>query len=117
MVTNNSPDEKPLQTASFVIHATRGLLRHQTTRRKVMLIVLGIALVLLASGSTFLQTILDPREHPGRFILFWIVCAWLTLTAIFLAIFDLLMVRIDARNSRRALRENIERASSRSTPE
>jgi protein-S-isoprenylcysteine O-methyltransferase Ste14 len=103
----NSSDEKPLQTTSFVIHATRGLIRDQNTRRKAMLIVLVIAVVLLFSGSTFLAELLNPREHPGWFICFWIACGWLTLTAIFLAVFDLLMVRLEARRSRRALRENL----------
>jgi len=79
-----------------------------------MLIFLGGAVVLLISGSTFLQAMLDSREHPGRFILFWLVCAWLTLTAILLAVFDLLMVRIEARNARRELRAEIERTQSRS---
>jgi protein-S-isoprenylcysteine O-methyltransferase Ste14 len=114
-VSQTSPDEKPLQTTSFVIHATRGVIRDPGTRRKTMLIVLVVALVLLFSGSTFLQSILNPREHPGWFIFYWIVCAWLTLTAILLAIFDLLMVRLEGRRAERALRESIKTDSPRST--
>src|SRR5438105_2169696 len=111
MVTNHSPDEKPLQSFSFVVHATRGLIRDHKVRRKTMLIFLTGALILLISGSTFLQTVLDSHEHPGRFILFWLVCGWFTLTAILLALFDLLMVRIEARNARRELRTEIEQTS------
>jgi hypothetical protein len=117
MVTNNSPDNKPLQTASFVIHATRGVIRDQAIRRKTMFVLLLCALILLLCGSTLLQSTLNPADHPARFILFWIFCAWVTLTAILLAFFDLLMVRIQARNARRELRENQDRASPASPPE
>ena len=104
-MTNKSPDEKPLRTASFVIHATRGVIRDQTVRRKTMFIVILVALLWLFSGLTFLQNALNPREHLLRFAFFWLVCLWLTLTAMLLAIFDLLMVRVEARRARRMLNE------------
>jgi hypothetical protein len=113
-VSENLPDEKPLQTTSFVIHATRGVIRDQSTRRKAMLIVLALALALLLAGLTFLATALNPREHPGWFIFFWAACAWLTLTAVLLAIFDLLMVKLEARRNQRALRESLKTDSLRS---
>jgi len=50
-----------------------------------------------------------PREHPGWFLLFWVTCAWLTLTAFLLALFDLLMVRAQDRAARRILREKLDR--------
>ena len=68
-----------------------------------MFVVLLIALFMMVGGSTFLTSALDPREHPPRFILFWLACAWVTVAALLLALFDLLMVRRDAR----ALRENL----------
>ena len=104
----NSPDEKHLQTTSFVAHATRGVIRDQKTRRKAMLFLLALALLLLIAGFTFLQTALNPREHPWRVIFFWIVCIWLTFTALLLALFDLLVVRLQARRAERALREKFE---------
>jgi biotin transporter BioY len=104
-VTENSAEEKPLRTASFVVHATRGVIRDQNTRRKCMLVLLVTALVLLVCGSTFLHPILNPREHLAWSLLFWFACLWLTLTALLLAIFDLLIVRSQARKVRRALRE------------
>ena len=33
----NSPEEKRLQAASFLVHATRGVIRDQNTRRYAML--------------------------------------------------------------------------------
>jgi hypothetical protein len=103
----NSPDQKNLQTTSFVVHATRGVIRDQNTRRKAMLALLVLALLLLISGFTFLQPALNPQEHPWRVILFWIVCIWLTFTALLLALFDLLVLRLQARRTERALREKL----------
>jgi len=104
----NSPEEKRLQTTSFVVHATRGVIREQNTRRKAMLFLLALALLLLISGFTFLQPALNPREHPWRVIFFWMVCIWLTFTALLLALFDLLVLRLQARQAERALREKLD---------
>jgi hypothetical protein len=105
-VPNNS--EKHLRAVSFVIHATRGVIRDQKTRRKTMVILLTLALLLLVSGFTFLQPALDPHLHPWRVIVFWLVCIWLTFTSLLLAIFDLLVVRLEARRAERALREKFQ---------
>jgi hypothetical protein len=112
----DEPPGKPLRAVSFVIHATRGVIRDQTTRRKVMFLLLVIALALLFSGSTFLAPMMRPREHPAWFIFFWFVCAWLTITAMFLAIFDLLMVRLQGRKAERTLRPKYPEAETRDWP-
>ena len=114
MATDNNPEEKPLQPASFAIHATRGIIRDQKTRRRVMVMMLTAALVLMISGVTFLKGALDPHEHPGWFIFFWLVCAWLTITAILISIFDLLMLTRAARDAQRQLREDMKRESTSS---
>jgi hypothetical protein len=106
----NLPDEKRLRTTSFIVHATRGVVRDQNTRRKAMLSLLALALLWLISGFTFLQPALNPQEHPWRVILFWIVCIWLTFTAMLLALFDLLVLGLEARRAERALREKLEAA-------
>ena len=111
---DNSPDEKPLESTSFVVHATRGVIRDQSTRRKAMLFLLALALLLLIAGFTFLQPALNPREHPWRVIFFWVVCIWLTFTALLLALFDLLVLRLQARRMERALREKLDAAQSTS---
>src|SRR2546426_11234068 len=110
----NLPDEKQLRTTSFIVHATRGVIRDQNTRRKAMLFLLVLALLLLISGFTFLQSALNPQEHPWRVILFWIVCIWLTFTALLLALFDLLVLRLEARRAERAFCEKLEVARSTS---
>jgi hypothetical protein len=74
-----------------------------------MFVVLIAAMLLLFGGTTFFESFLSPREHPGWFILYWIVCGWLTFTALLLAIFDLLMVRLQERSARRTLQKKLER--------
>ena len=114
---NDSSNEKPLRTFSFVIHATRGLIRDHVVRRKTMFLLLVIAMVLVFSGLTFLQGTLNHHEHPVWFILFWLACIWLTITAMLLAIFDLLMFRLEARRAERQLRESLKPDGAISTNE
>lgn len=59
------------------------------------------ALVLLFAGATFLDTWL--RARPLLFLLYWGACAWITLLAVLLAVFDMLVVRARARRERRML--------------
>ncbi len=99
--------ERKLHVPSFALHAARGLIRDQKVRRNTMFVLLLAALLLLFSGSTFLQTLLSPREHPVAFILFWFVCIWLTFTAFLLAIFDILLVRAQRRNVEKMLRAGL----------
>lgn len=101
------PPEKRLRVAPFAIHATRGLLRDQQSRRKTMAVSLIIAVILLGGGFTVFRPWLDPHEHPWRFILYWLACAWETVLVLLLAIFDLLLVRAQARAARKALREDV----------
>jgi hypothetical protein len=98
-----------LRIVSFAIHSARGVIRDQSTRRWVMFITLVIAMLMLFSGTTFLQPLLTPREHPGWFLLFWLACAWLTLTALLLALFDLLMLRAQDRAARKILSKKLDR--------
>lgn len=101
------PPEKRLEVAPFTIHAARGLLRDPKMRRILMGITIAIAAILLVIGLTGLGSWLNPHEHPWRFILFWVVCAWQTVLAGLLAIFDLLLARAEGRAARKALREQL----------
>ena len=89
----------------FTVHATRGLIRDQQSRRKTMTISLIIAVVLFVAGLTVLRPWLDPHEHPWRFILYWLVVAWETVLVLLLALFDLLLLRAQTRAARKLLRE------------
>ena len=101
------PPEKPLQVAPFTIHATRGLLRDPKLRRIMMAISVVIAVILLVTGLTVFRSWLSPHEHPWRFVLFWLACAWQTVLAILLALFDLLVVRVEGRAARKAFRDQV----------
>src|SRR5437773_1075377 len=103
------PPEKRLEVAPFAVHATRGVLRDPSARRKTMALLLAGALVLIALGLFGTKTWLEPHEHPVQFILFWFACGWITLTALLLALLDLLLLRAQARRKRRAMREGLEK--------
>lgn len=80
-----------------------------------MFVLLLIALVLLFAGSTFLAPFLNPLKHLGWALAFWIVCVWLTLTALLLAMFDLLMARRAGRAAQRDLRDGYARHATSSS--
>jgi len=102
------PRKQPhLRIVSFALHSARGLIRDHSTRRWTMFVVLILTMVLVFAGTTFLQPFLSPRAHPGWFIFFWVACAWLTLLALLLAIFDLLTLKIQGRAARKILREKL----------
>jgi undecaprenyl pyrophosphate phosphatase UppP len=98
-----APNDKNLKVPSFAAHSARGILRDQRTRRRWMFVILLAAVVIVLAGATVLQEWLDPHEHFARFLFYWFVCAWFTVTAVLLAIFDMLAVRAQGRAERREL--------------
>ena len=76
-----------------------------------MAITLVIAVVLTIAGLTVLRPWLDPQEHPWRFILYWLACAWEIVLVLLLALFDLLMVRAQTRAAKRLLQEQFRKES------
>lgn len=113
---SNSPEEKPLRAISFVVHAARGVIRDQTARRKTMFVLLVVALVLLFAGSTLLHSILNPRAHPFWFVFYWLVCGWLTVAVMLLALSDLLVVCAQARKAKRLLHRKVPEAQNPDSP-
>ena len=110
------PPKKTFWMVPFTIHATRGLLRDQGARRKTMAVSLFVALALLVAGLTVFRPWLNPHEHPWRFILYWLACAWETILVLLLAVLDILLIRAQAREARREFREGIsKRTSSKSS--
>jgi len=98
-------DGKQLRTTSLVLHMTRGIIRDRKTRRAAMLVAVFVAIVLAICGATFLAPFLNPREHLLRFGVFWFACAWTTLLALLLALFDVLIGRVEARAEERDLKK------------
>ena len=91
-----------LRSGALIIAITRGLVRSRQTRRMAMFVVMLAALLMLFAGATFLSGTL--MEHPFVFICYWAVCGWLTMTAVLLALFDLLALRADAAREKRRLK-------------
>jgi cobalamin biosynthesis protein CobD/CbiB len=89
--------------ARFIIQVSKGLIRNLRTRRLIMFYGVIIALVLLFAGTTLLWNFL--RDHPFVFLAYWAVCAWITLLAVLLAIYDILRVRAEARKTVRRMQE------------
>jgi hypothetical protein len=78
-----------------------------------MFYVLLAALVMLFAGSVLIEHWL--RENIWLFLFWWGVCAWLTLLAVLLAVFDMLVVRAAAEQERRRLgRELLRKKNSQS---
>ncbi|MDQ2868419.1 MAG: hypothetical protein M3R59_08435 [Verrucomicrobiota bacterium] len=100
-------DKKPLRIGSFAAHSARGLIRDQRTRRRAMFFMLIVAMLMVFAGVSFRQSALSPKEHPIWIILYWAACGWITFTALLLALFDVLMVRLQARTERRALQQKL----------
>ena len=83
-----------------------------------MAVSLLVTIVMLVAGLTVLRPWLNPHEHPWRFIFFWFACAWETLLVLLLALFDLLLVRSQARAARKAAHEEfLRKAPPRSSVE
>jgi hypothetical protein len=97
--------EKPLRVGSFAAHATRGFVREKRARRALMIGSIGLALLLVLAGVTILPDLFSRHEAPFIFLLYWIACGWLTITALLLAAFDLLVIRAHTRGARRTLAE------------
>lgn len=85
----------------FLLAYTIGVIRDPRLRRQSMFYGLVVAMVLLFAGATFLDGPL--RQHVWVFFWYWFACAWLTLAALLLALYDMLAIRIAARRERRRL--------------
>jgi hypothetical protein len=93
-----------VNNARFIIQISKGLIREQRARRTLMFYNVLVVLVLIFLGVTLLWSWL--REHPLFFIGYWGLCAWLTLLAILLALYDMARVRLDAKRAQRRLEED-----------
>ena len=70
-----------------------------------MLVLTFAAVLILFAGATFLAGFLSAR--PAFFLVYWGFCAWLTVVILLLAVFDMLVVRAQARAAKRQLRKKI----------
>lgn len=94
--------EKP---APFIILVTKGILRDRQMRRNVLFWIVVADLALLGIGSVLLDAWLT--EHLVAFLLYWGACFWLTLTALLLAVYDMLAIRGEARRERQRIKNQV----------
>lgn len=102
------PEEKPSESqkgkssALFGIAGiARALLFDARQRRQVMIYVIAAALGLTLIGGTVGFEAL--RGNLWVFAAYWLLCGFLTLLAVLLAIYDILMLRLLARRVQREL--------------
>lgn len=89
----------------LIFEIARGILRDQAMRRNAMFVLLVAAMGMLFLGWIVFDGWLMAR--PKVFALFWLVCLWLTCTAMLLAVYDMLALRMKSRRERRHLKRNI----------
>ena len=80
-----------------------------------MFFIVLAALGMLFCGSTFMADAL--RAHVLGFLLFWAACAWLTMLAVLLALYDILIVRAQALAERKRLQREIVETAAREAAE
>ena len=90
----------------LVILLSKGILRDSRMRRTVMLCLIGAAVVMLFFGSVLIPN--DwARMHYCLYFLYWAFCLWITLAAVLLAVFDVLVIRATERAMRRQMERDI----------
>lgn len=89
-----------------ILLLTKGIIRDQVARRKMMFWIMLVALVMLFAGSVFIPD-QWARQHPWTTIAYWGVCALLTFTGMLLALLDILLIRAMHRAARRAMERGL----------
>ena len=103
-----SRDPKPRSRwglARVILQYTRGLIVDQHLRRQTMFYTLIAAMFMAFAGDVFLGDWLHAKLV--RFVVWWLACGWLTILAALLAMYDLLLLRLQHRLARRELRARL----------
>ena len=98
----------------LVIQISKGLIRDQHARRWTMFYALLAAMLMLFTGAVIIDRWL--RDHLLLLFVWWAACAWLTLLAVLLALFDMLVIRAAARRDRRRLEREFLRKEAGESP-
>ena len=83
---------------------TRGIILSQHLRRVTMFYAVLVAMLMVFAGWEIFGDWLEPHQHFYRFAVYWMICGWLTLLSALLAMYDMLMLRLEHQIARRALR-------------
>ena len=99
---------EPRSRGSFLgvfLQYTRGLIIDQHLRRQTMFYTVLAAMLMAFAGDVFFGDWL--RAKLVRFVVWWLACGWLTVLAALLALYDLLLLRVQHRLVRRELRSRL----------
>ena len=93
----------------WLVLYTRGLILNQHLRGVTMFYTVIAAMLMMFAGPLF---VFDWRkepwhEHPWSFIVYWLVCAWLTILSALLAVYDMLLLRVRRRRLQRELEKQM----------
>lgn len=87
--------------AAAVMAWTRSIASDQAARRRALFGMTLGACILLFLGAVIIAPFLE--QHRWMFIFYWLGIAWLTLTIVLVAVYDVLVVLADGRRARQAL--------------
>lgn len=93
----------------------RGVLADSRWRRRSMGGIVLAAAAMLMLGATFWDDWLAAR--PFVFLLYWLAVAWLTVTALLMAVLDILLVRRAGRVATNRLREQLRQRGENKAPD
>ena len=99
-----------------IILLCKGILRDTRMRRNVMMWLMLAAMVMLFLGELCFSHEWA-RQHWLLYFGYWAFCAWVTLAAVLLAIFDILIIRATARAMRRRIEQDIANIDARTKGE
>jgi hypothetical protein len=105
MVSYPSANRKETEVLKLILSITRAVIHDTRTRRGAMFRLLLAALLMLFAGATLMNDYL--ASHPLVFLLYWGACAWLTMAAVLLAGFDMLIIRAAGRVAQRELERQV----------
>ena len=83
---------------------SRGLIADQRLRWSTMFYLIIVTMAMVFVGAVFF---FDWREHPRRFVVYWVVVGGLTIMVTLLAFYDLLLTRLQHRRLHRELRQRL----------
>ncbi len=95
----------PMRNTTFAATIAKGIVRDRNARRTVLFFIVLGDILMVAAGAMPLAGWLG--ENPLLFLLYWGACIWLTLFSLLMAMYDLLMLRVERRRERQRLKAEV----------
>lgn len=104
------PSTEPRRTVGPIralLLYTRAIIVDQHLRHAAMFYAVLVPMLMVFVGYEFLWGWMDPHEHFYRFAVYWMICGALAILAALLAVYELLILHLQNRLARRALRAKL----------